>query len=155
MTSGGPCTCFFQEVHPERGTPESRTSSSGNLSQLVYRVGSRDVVILGEDTLTAGDLLRDENNEPKDRTGMLLWPGSTALAHLLLQLGDQGALTGCSVLELGSGLGFCGVIAGFFAAEVVLTDQSSEVLAVAKDNLLISTTLCARLLGAHRELAPR
>lgn len=136
MTSG-PVSCYFEEV-PSKTRRRKLPTSRHGLEQKVYRVGSRQVVIFAEDSLTAGDLLDIYADEPKDRTGMLLWPGSTAIAHALLLLGEGGLLAGRSVLELGSGVGFCGVVAGLFARKVVLTDQSAEARRTASENLSVN-----------------
>lgn len=134
MTSG-PVSNYFDEVRSKEGAPAPPLSRHG-LDQKVYRVGSRNVVLFAEDSLAAGDLLDvSKEEDPHDRTGMLLWPGSTAMAHALLRLGEGGLLAGRSVLELGSGVGFCGVVAGFFAQKVVLTDQSAEARRTASENL--------------------
>lgn len=130
-----PCTCYFKEVLVEGSDGSASPLSFHGLEQTVYRVGSHDIAIYKEDSRMCGDVLRSEDGEPVDRTGMLMWPGGTVIAHALLTLGHRGFLAGRSVLELGSGVGFCGIVASLFAREVVLTDQSAEVRDIARENL--------------------
>lgn len=58
------------------------------------------------------------------------------MTHALLKLGDCGILSQSSVLELGCGVGLCGLIASLYASgPVVLTDQSDETCAAARENI--------------------
>mmetsp|Transcript_19027 Transcript_19027/g.37378 ORF Transcript_19027/g.37378 Transcript_19027/m.37378 type:complete len:315 (+) Transcript_19027:57-1001(+) len=142
------CTCFFEEVPLELGAPGSPESEFG-LEQTVYRVGPYDIAITKADAQLGGDLLYYERGQQVDRTGMLMWPGGTVIAHALLNLGNTGALAGRSVLELGSGVGFCGIVANLFAGQVVLTDRSHEARATARENLRLNEHLFKRdMLGA-------
>lgn len=127
-----PHTCYFQEVPSTLEQP-----TDDDLEQTVFRVGSYDIVIRKGHPLCCDELLTcdHESTTTTDRTGILMWPGSTVLAHALLALGGGGVLAGRTVLELGSGTGFCGVVASIFAKEVVVTDQSSEMRDIARLNL--------------------
>ncbi|MQL99470.1 hypothetical protein Taro_032185 [Colocasia esculenta] len=61
-----------------------------------------------------------------DLTGQLVWPGSVLLNNFLCKNTD--ILKGCSVIELGSGVGITGILCRRFCHEVVLTDHNGEVL---------------------------
>lgn len=132
--SNGPCDCFFEEVS-KSGDAELKRFQS--LTQTTYIVGSYTVALYAECPLTSGHLLScEEDGHTLDRTGLLLWPGSTAMTHALLKLGDSGVLSHCSVLELGCGVGLCGLIASLYASgPVVLSDQSDETCAAARENV--------------------
>lgn len=125
--TGCSSSCYFREVPLE----SPRTLENG-MEQTAYRVGSHDIVIYKGDPRGGDDLLV---HSVSDRTGVLMWPGSTVVAHALLVFGHAGALVGRSVLELGSGVGFCSVVASLFSGEVVVTDQSSEMRDIAGANL--------------------
>lgn len=105
------------------------------LEHTVFRVGSYDIVIRKGHPLCCDDLLTYDHESTTDRTGVLMWPGSTVVAHALLALGGGGVLAGRTVLELGSGVGFCSVVASIFAKDIVVTDQSSEMRDIARSNL--------------------
>lgn len=59
------------------------------------------------------------------RVGFRLWGGALVLANTINQLGKAGVWRGKSILEIGSGLGLCGLAAGreeFGAKHVCLSD---------------------------------
>nr|GMD69724.1 protein N-lysine methyltransferase METTL21A [Ipomoea batatas] len=61
-----------------------------------------------------------------DLTGQLVWPGAVLLNDYLAKNAD--ILQGCSVIELGSGVGITGILYSKFCREVVMTDHNDEVL---------------------------
>ncbi|GLJ48381.1 hypothetical protein SUGI_1021380 [Cryptomeria japonica] len=61
-----------------------------------------------------------------DLTGQLVWPGAELLNYHLAQNSDF--LTGCSVIELGSGVGVTGLLCSKFCRQVVMTDHNDIVL---------------------------
>ncbi|OVA02012.1 Nicotinamide N-methyltransferase-like [Macleaya cordata] len=61
-----------------------------------------------------------------DLTGQLVWPGCVLLNNYLSQNTD--VLQGCSVIELGSGVGVTGILCSRFCREVLLTDHNDEVI---------------------------
>ncbi|KAK6138281.1 hypothetical protein DH2020_027972 [Rehmannia glutinosa] len=61
-----------------------------------------------------------------DLTGQLVWPGAELLNDYLSQNAD--ILRGCSVIELGSGVGITGLLCGRFCSKVVMTDHNEEIL---------------------------
>ncbi|KAF6175286.1 hypothetical protein GIB67_000607 [Kingdonia uniflora] len=61
-----------------------------------------------------------------DLTGQLVWPGATLMNNYLSKNLDM--LQGCSIIELGSGIGVTGILCSRFSSEVVLTDHNEEVL---------------------------
>ncbi|XP_021604820.1 protein N-lysine methyltransferase METTL21A [Manihot esculenta] len=68
-----------------------------------------------------------------DLTGQLVWPGAKLLNDYLSKNAEM--LQGCSVLELGSGVGVTGILCGRFCRQVVLTDHNDEVLKIIKKNI--------------------
>ncbi|KAK3408437.1 hypothetical protein EUGRSUZ_J00675 [Eucalyptus grandis] len=68
-----------------------------------------------------------------DLTGQLVWPGAMLLNEYLSKNVDL--LRGCSVIELGSGVGITGILCSRFCREVVLTDHNDEVLKILQKNI--------------------
>ncbi|XP_019190247.1 PREDICTED: protein N-lysine methyltransferase METTL21A [Ipomoea nil] len=68
-----------------------------------------------------------------DLTGQLVWPGAVLLNDYLAKNAD--ILQGCSVIELGSGVGITGILCSKFCREVVMTDHNEEVLKILKKNI--------------------
>ncbi|KAI3414633.1 uncharacterized protein J3R85_016048 [Psidium guajava] len=68
-----------------------------------------------------------------DLTGQLVWPGAMLLNEYLVKNVDL--LRGCSVIELGSGVGITGILCSRFCCEVVLTDHNDEVLKILQKNI--------------------
>ncbi|PON75702.1 Lysine methyltransferase [Parasponia andersonii] len=71
-----------------------------------------------------------------DLTGQLVWPGAMLLNDYLAKNADL--LRGCSVLELGSGVGITGILCSRFCREVVLTDHNDEVLKARMDSMVLN-----------------
>ncbi|CAL9018643.1 unnamed protein product [Prunus brigantina] len=61
-----------------------------------------------------------------DLTGQLVWPGAMLLNDYLSKNAEL--LQGCTVLELGSGVGITGILCSRFCSKVVLTDHNEEIL---------------------------
>ncbi|CAN0905348.1 Protein N-lysine methyltransferase METTL21A [Linum grandiflorum] len=85
-----------------------------------------------------------------DLTGQLVWPGATLLNNYLSENAEM--LRGCSVLELGSGIGVTGILCSRFCKRVVLTDHNDEVIKILKKNVDIQSSsenpdCCAELLA--------
>ncbi|GAB2229217.1 hypothetical protein Droror1_Dr00023354 [Drosera rotundifolia] len=68
-----------------------------------------------------------------DLTGQLVWPGAMLLNDYLSKNAET--LKGCSVIELGSGVGITGILCRRFCAKVVMTDHNDEVLKILKKNI--------------------
>lgn len=68
-----------------------------------------------------------------DLTGQLVWPGAVLLNDYLAKNAD--IIQGCSVIELGSGVGITGILCSKFCHEVVMTDHNEEVLKILKKNI--------------------
>lgn len=66
-------------------------------------------------------------------TGCQLWPASVALGRLLLS--RPWLVKGKSVMELGAGCGFAGVVAAKLASKVLVTDADCETVANLHHNL--------------------
>ncbi|KAL3829695.1 hypothetical protein ACJIZ3_018497 [Penstemon smallii] len=61
-----------------------------------------------------------------DLTGQLVWPGAVLLNDYLSENAE--ILRGCSVIELGSGVGITGILCSRFCREIVLTDHNDEII---------------------------
>lgn len=68
-----------------------------------------------------------------DLTGQLVWPGAILLNDYLSK--NVEILRGCSIIELGSGVGVTGVLCSRFCREIVLTDHNEEVLKILRKNI--------------------
>ncbi|KAF3453117.1 hypothetical protein FNV43_RR03551 [Rhamnella rubrinervis] len=68
-----------------------------------------------------------------DLTGQLVWPGAMLLNDYISKNAEL--LQGCSVIELGSGVGITGILCSRFCCQVVLTDHNEEVLKILKKNV--------------------
>ncbi|GMY15996.1 protein N-lysine methyltransferase METTL21A isoform X1 [Fagus crenata] len=68
-----------------------------------------------------------------DLTGQLVWPGAMLLNDYLSKNAEL--LQGCSVIELGSGVGITGILCSKFCHDFVLTDHNDEVLKILKKNI--------------------
>ncbi|XP_042480034.1 protein N-lysine methyltransferase METTL21A isoform X2 [Macadamia integrifolia] len=89
-----------------------------------------------------------------DLTGQLVWPGALLLNSYLSKNSDM--IQGCSVIELGSGVGITGVLCSLFCNEAVLTDHNDEVLKILKKNIELHKSLetprnCAGLVAEKLE----
>ncbi|KAJ9699090.1 hypothetical protein PVL29_007935 [Vitis rotundifolia] len=73
-----------------------------------------------------------------DLTGQLVWPGAMLLNDYLSKNAEM--LQGCSVIELGSGVGVTGILCSRFCREVVLTDHNEEVLKILNKNIELHTS---------------
>ncbi|XP_010417827.1 PREDICTED: protein N-lysine methyltransferase METTL21A-like isoform X2 [Camelina sativa] len=68
-----------------------------------------------------------------DLTGQLVWPGAMLMNGYLSENAE--ILQGCSILELGSGVGITGVLCSKFCRKVIFTDHNDEVLKILKKNI--------------------
>ncbi|KAM5584772.1 hypothetical protein ABKV19_004233 [Rosa sericea] len=68
-----------------------------------------------------------------DLTGQLVWPGAMLLNDYLSKNAE--ILQGCTVIELGSGVGITGILCSRFCSQVVLTDHNEEVLKILNKNI--------------------
>ncbi|KAJ6984929.1 hypothetical protein NC653_023042 [Populus alba x Populus x berolinensis] len=74
----------------------------------------------------------DESTSPKeqaadfDLTGQLVWPGALLLNDYLAKNAEM--LQGCSIIELGSGVGVTGILCSRFCPQLLLTDHNDEIL---------------------------
>jgi hypothetical protein len=62
-----------------------------------------------------------EHQDSHRKIGNILWVSAIALSRWIVR-NHRRVIDGRSVLEIGSGLGLCGVVAGQYARSVVLTD---------------------------------
>ncbi|KAK9154388.1 hypothetical protein Sjap_001868 [Stephania japonica] len=68
-----------------------------------------------------------------DLTGQLVWPGAVLLNNYLSN--NTAILQGCSIIELGSGVGVTGILCSRFCQEILLTDHNEQVLKILKKNI--------------------
>ncbi|XP_026412923.1 protein N-lysine methyltransferase METTL21A-like isoform X2 [Papaver somniferum] len=73
-----------------------------------------------------------------DLTGQMVWPGCVLLNNYLSQ--KPHVVQGCSVIELGSGVGVTGILCSRFCREVLLTDHNDEVVKIMKKNIELNTS---------------
>lgn len=72
----------------------------------------------------------------EETIGMHIWPGTHVMAYVLLSLEREGALAGRSLLDLGCGTGFLGILArSAGCSNVVLADHEECVLQAAALNI--------------------
>ena len=106
--------------------------NNGELAKRVFRVGPFDIPILLKAVCHPEQIDYDED-AGVDRTGCHLWPASTVVVSLLLSYGAA-QLRDTSVLELGCGTGFCGLVARRLARRVVLSDRDASARRLARRN---------------------
>ncbi|XP_068663853.1 uncharacterized protein [Aristolochia californica] len=70
-----------------------------------------------------------------DLTGQLVWPGAVLLNNYVSE--NTHILQGCSVIELGSGVG---ILCSRFCREVLMTDHNNEVLKILRKNIELHTS---------------
>ncbi|XP_020233650.1 protein N-lysine methyltransferase METTL21A isoform X1 [Cajanus cajan] len=68
-----------------------------------------------------------------DLTGQLVWPGAMLMNDYLSK--NINMLQGCTVIELGSGVGITGILCSRFCHKVLMTDHNEEVLKILKKNI--------------------
>ena len=73
-----------------------------------------------------------------DLTGQIPWPGATILSHFIISEQGQALLKGKSVMELGSGVGICGLLASQLCQDVVLTDHNELVVDLLNQNVQLN-----------------
>lgn len=78
---------------------------------------------------------RVEDLDP-EALGLHIWPGTHVMAHVLLNLERRGELQGRSLLDLGCGTGFIGILARLAGSDsVVLADREARALEAAALNV--------------------
>lgn len=73
-----------------------------------------------------------------DLTGQLVWPGAMLLNDYLSKNAEM--LQGCSVIELGSGVGITGMLCSRFCRQILLTDHNEEVLKILRRNIELNVS---------------
>ncbi|XP_007015235.2 PREDICTED: protein N-lysine methyltransferase METTL21A isoform X1 [Theobroma cacao] len=73
-----------------------------------------------------------------DLTGQLVWPGAMLLNDYLSKNAEM--LQGCSMIELGSGVGITGMLCSRFCHQILLTDHNDEVLKILRRNIELNTS---------------
>uniref|UniRef100_A0A803Q0R2 Uncharacterized protein n=1 Tax=Cannabis sativa TaxID=3483 RepID=A0A803Q0R2_CANSA len=79
-----------------------------------------------------------------DLTGQLVWPGAMLLNDYIAH--NVNLLQGCSVIELGSGVGITGILSSRFCHKFVLTDHNDEVIKILEKNVELHASSHAELL---------
>ena len=123
-----------------RSAPDVRVSRNHVRREFAVEDLCVPLVAYEIDTIRNGDHeLRDgtevdESGEPmSDETGLALWPTSTLVVSVLMRC--RGVLGSTDVLELGSGSGFCGLVARQIAHRVVFSDREFETRELIRRNL--------------------
>ena len=111
---------------------------AGSLAPSIVDVcveGASTILLRQEATATTASSSSDRVNQ---RVGLRLWGAAVLLTELIAR--NPTAFSGKRVLEIGGGLGLCGLAAAKHASEVVVSDFNVDVLDAARYN--------ARLNGA-------
>eukprot|EP00931_Biecheleriopsis_adriatica_P054983 TRINITY_DN32419_c0_g1_i2.p1 TRINITY_DN32419_c0_g1~~TRINITY_DN32419_c0_g1_i2.p1 ORF type:complete len:228 (-),score=51.16 TRINITY_DN32419_c0_g1_i2:62-745(-) len=127
-SSEGEDACHFQ--YKEIGSSE--VLAANGLSEVLQgrsvRVGTHSVNLY-----TAKS--RADDLDPDD-LGLHIWPGTHVMAYLLLDLERKGQLLGRSLLDVGCGTGFIGILARLAGCgATVLSDREEKVLSATRINL--------------------
>uniref|UniRef100_A0A7S2WTS9 Calmodulin-lysine N-methyltransferase n=1 Tax=Rhizochromulina marina TaxID=1034831 RepID=A0A7S2WTS9_9STRA len=88
---------------------------------------------------------------PGQRLGSVIWEGARMLSSYLQASGR--IQTGARVLELGAGVGLCGILAGIQGAHVVLTEKEDETLELLEKNAARNAARIAAAGGSCRVAA--
>ncbi|XVF47276.1 hypothetical protein PTKIN_Ptkin03bG0096600 [Pterospermum kingtungense] len=87
-----------------------------------------------------------------DLTGQLVWPGAMLLNDYLSKTAEM--LQGCSLIELGSGVGITGMLCSRFCQQILLTDHNEEVLKILRRNIELNSSSenpsCSAVLEAEK-----
>ena len=109
----------------------------------IHEVGNHSIVLRG---------YKEENGQTIPSTGLTLWKAAPLLCEFLQQ--NASLIQNKRVLELGAGLGLCGIAAELLgASEVVMTDGDTDTLAHLRDNVktnCCTKTKCPQLRWGHR-----
>jgi predicted nicotinamide N-methyase len=92
-----------------------------------------DTIHNGDHELRDGTEVDESGELMSDETGLALWPTSTLVVSVLMRC--RGVLGATDVLELGSGSGFCGLVARQIANRVVFSDREFESRELIRRNL--------------------
>lgn len=118
------CLFPFQNVAP----PEEGVAGEWHIDARRVAVGKHEVVLL-----TAGCAYQDLEPET---LGLHVWPGTHVMAYILKNLESTDALAGRSVLDVGCGTGFLGILARIAGSgHVVLADKWEDVRETAALNV--------------------
>ncbi|KAL6068308.1 CaMKMT protein [Balamuthia mandrillaris] len=130
------------------------TTSTTTAVTTSYRFGEEEICLaLIQET--------DEEKEglalPSRSTGVKVWPSALLLCHVLND--DPALVRAKSVLELGAGLGLCGLFsAKLGATKTVLTDNDDQVLSALQRNIELnfdesqrSGVTCCKLRWGHQQ----
>mmetsp|Transcript_12079 Transcript_12079/g.17417 ORF Transcript_12079/g.17417 Transcript_12079/m.17417 type:complete len:302 (+) Transcript_12079:42-947(+) len=83
-----------------------------------------------------------ENGQTLNSTGLTLWRASRVLCDYLVDIAGQKLMQQKTVLELGAGLGICGILAHKLGASyVVLTDGDTDTLKALRKNVASNVVL--------------
>ncbi|KDO21436.1 hypothetical protein SPRG_12443 [Saprolegnia parasitica CBS 223.65] len=99
--------------------------------------------------------LRRDIGQTLNSTGLTLWRAGDFLSDFMFR--HKSLFEGKRVLEFGSGLGLCGILAGKLGADVLITDGDDESMPVLIDNCKLNgmdPTVCCKQLLWGTELTP-
>jgi len=73
---------------------------------------------------------------PSKSTGLVIWPAAEVLCRYMMAFAKPNFFSDKNVLELGAGLGLCGMLSSLLGSpKVVMTDRSDEVLHLLSINI--------------------
>eukprot|EP00698_Gefionella_okellyi_P010172 TRINITY_DN2622_c0_g1_i1.p1 TRINITY_DN2622_c0_g1~~TRINITY_DN2622_c0_g1_i1.p1 ORF type:complete len:245 (-),score=35.73 TRINITY_DN2622_c0_g1_i1:17-751(-) len=75
-----------------------------------------------------------------DLTGQIPWPGAMVLCQFIICPQYRTLFAAKSCVELGAGTGRCGLLAGFTASSVVLTDNNEIILDLLRQNVELNAS---------------
>ena len=126
-------------------TPETAVDSSASSSPATLPITDDEAK---RETFTVEAFSLKASKTDFDLTGQILWPGTEILSAFLVSPRGRQLVTNRTCIELGSGAGVCGILAGKWAEHVVVTDHNDVVLELLHKNCE-HAQLSTRL-GDHR-----
>eukprot|EP00744_Colponema_vietnamica_P029541 GILI01045526.1.p1 GENE.GILI01045526.1~~GILI01045526.1.p1 ORF type:complete len:271 (+),score=69.04 GILI01045526.1:78-890(+) len=82
-----------------------------------------------------------------DLTGQVIWPASDILSKYIIS--HQSEFSGKAVLEVGAGVGLCGLLASRYSGRVVITDGNETVMKVLEKNVNENAPFPERVSACH------
>lgn len=97
---------------------------------------------------------KNDSHETYKSTGLTIWRAAESLCHYLIQQHEM--LQDKNILELGAGLGLCGILVQSIAlkSRVYITDGDTETLVKLRENIIenkMETVYCRQLLWGRKD----
>ncbi|KAK8661098.1 hypothetical protein V6N13_051999 [Hibiscus sabdariffa] len=148
------CVCFPEEQQAERAQIDLFHSSSGRLNKMVKQEEEEEDIVWLDESFFINDNYQltsftfgshvlqlyclQSASTDFDLTGQLVWPGAMLLNDYLSK--NAQLLQGCSMIELGSGVGITGMLCSRFCRQILLTDHNEEVLKILRRNIELNAS---------------